>query len=139
VALTAQEAAQKVGELIKELGRRRPDVDKRDRYFEGEQPLAYASDEFKKFHGSRFAGWSDNWCSVVGSAAAELTEFAAIRLGDDVTALDAEERSLLLDWQRLDGPALQAQGLLSSAVTSRSFAYPDFDTACAAVEDAAKS
>lgn len=122
MALTAQKATQKVGKLLKELGRRRPDVDKRDRYFEGEQPLAYASDEFKKFHGSRFAGWSDNWCSVVGSAAAELTEFAAIRLGDDVTALDAEERSLLLDWQRLDGPALQAQGLLSSAVTSRSFA-----------------
>lgn len=120
--LTAQQAAAKVNALYAELQARRPDIDKRERYMAGEQPLCYASDEFKRFHGQRFAGWSDNWCEVVGSAAPELTEFAAIHLGDDADDLSDDERSLLRDWSVNDGQSQSAQGFLSGAVTSRSFA-----------------
>ena len=75
MALTAKQAAARVNTLYAELKTRRGPVDKRERYFKGEQPLRYASPEFQRFHGERFAGYSDNWCGVVGSAAPELTEF----------------------------------------------------------------
>ena len=122
MALTAEQAVARVEKLYAELQKRRPLVDKRERYFDGKQPLCYASDEFKKFHGQRFAGWSDNWCGVVGSAAPELTEFAAIHLGDDADDLSDDERLLLRDWNVNDGQSKSAQGFLSGAVTSRSFA-----------------
>jgi hypothetical protein len=122
VAITAQQAAAKVNALYAELQSRRPAIDKRERYMAGDQPLCYASDEFKKFHGQRFKGWSDNWCEVVGSAAPELTEFAAIHLGDDADDLSDDERALLRDWNVNDGQSQSAQGFLSGAVTSRSFA-----------------
>ena len=122
MALTAVEAAKKVEALWAELSTRQSDVQKFEHYFDGKQPLCYASDEFREFHSNRFAGWSDNWCGVVGSAAPELTEFASIRLGDDADDMSADERELLRDWNRLEGPALSAQGFLSGAVTKRSFA-----------------
>lgn len=122
MALTADEAAKKVEALWAELSSRQSEIQRFEDYFDGKQPLCYASDEFKEFHRDRFAGWSDNWCGVVGSAAPELTEFAAIRLGDDSDDMSGDERVLLRDWNRLDGPALSAQGFLSGAVTKRSFA-----------------
>lgn len=122
MSITAKEASARVEALYQELQARRPSIDKRERYFNGDQPLCYASEEFKKFHGQRFKGWSDNWCGVVGSAAPELTEFSAIHLGDDVDDLSDDERTLLRDWNINDGQSKSAQGFLSGAVTSRSFA-----------------
>jgi len=121
VALTAKQAAARVNALYAELKVRREPVAKRERYFKGEQPLRYASPEFQRFHGERFAGYSDNWCGVVGSAAPELTEFASIHLGDDAEDLSADERVLLRDWNLNDGQSKSSQGFLSGAVTSRSF------------------
>lgn len=122
MALNAEQAAKRVDSLYAELSSRRAAIDKQERYFSGEQPLCYASDEWKKFHGQRFAGFSDNWCGVVGAAAPELTEVSGIRLGDDVETLSAEERVLWRDWDANDGGAQSAQGFLSGAVTARSFA-----------------
>ena len=121
MALTAKQAAARVNALYAELKVRREPVAKRERYFKGEQPLRYASPEFQRFHGERFAGYSDNWCGVVGSAAPELTEFASIHLGDDAEDLSADERVLLRDWNLNDGQSKSSQGFLSGAVTSRSF------------------
>ena len=122
MALDAQAAARKVDDLFRALDARRSAVNKRQRYFDGDQPLAYASKEFREFHKRRFDGWSDNWCSVVGSAAPELTEFASIRLGDDVQTMSDDEKVLLRDWNVNDGQAKSAQGFLSGAVTSTSYA-----------------
>ena len=122
MALTAKQAAARVNTLYAELKTRRGPVDKRERYFKGDQPLCYASPEFRRFHGERFEGWSDNWCGVVGSAAPELTEFASIHLGEDADDLSSDERALLRDWNINDGQSKSSQGFLSGAVTSRSFA-----------------
>ncbi len=121
MALTAEQAARKVDALYDALSSRRRDNNKFESYFDGEQPLCYASDEWKKFHGQRFAGFSDNWCGVVGSAAPELTELAGIRIGDDADAMSDDERVLWRDWVANDGEAQSAQGFLSGAVTKRSF------------------
>lgn len=122
MALTAQQAASRVNALYTELASRRPQIKRYEDYHEGKQPLCYSSDEFKRFHGERFKGWSDNWCGVVGSAAPELTEFAGIHLGEDEEDLSSAERVLLRDWNINDGQAQSAQGFLSGAVASRSFA-----------------
>lgn len=121
-ALSAVQAASRVDALYAELQARRPAISKREDYFTGKQPLCYASDEFREFVGERFQGWSDNWCGVVGSAAPELTEFAAIHLGDDEEDLSDAERTLLRDWNVNDGQSKSAQGFLSGAVTARSYA-----------------
>jgi Phage portal protein, SPP1 Gp6-like len=120
--LTAEQALAKVDALYGKLSGRRPEIEKSEHYFDGKQPLCYASDEWKKFHGERFAGFSDNWCGVVGAAAPELTEITGIRLGDDVEALSDDEKQLWRDWDVNDGPAQSAQGFQSGAVTKRSFA-----------------
>lgn len=119
--LTPEQAARKVDHLYARLSDRRKTSDKFERYFDGEQPLCYASDEWKKFHGRRFKGFADNWCGVVGSAAPELTEIAGIRLGDDAEQLSGDERALWRDWDANNGQAQSAQGFLSGAVTGRSY------------------
>lgn len=120
--LTAEQALAKVDVLYAKLASRRPEIEEFEDYFDGKQPLCYASDEWKKFHGERFAGFADNWCGVVGAAAPELTEITGIRLGDDVETLSDDERALWRDWDANDGQAQSAQGFQSGAVTKRSFA-----------------
>lgn len=122
MALSAEQAASRVNALYADLQGRRSQIQHFESYFRGDQTLQYASEEFKKFHGDRFKGWSDNWCGVVGSAAPELTEFAGIHLGEDEDDLSDAERVLLRDWNLNDGQAQSSQGFLSGAVTSRSFA-----------------
>lgn len=120
--LNFEQAVARVNSLHAELSNRRADIDKHERYFDGKQPLAYASDEWKKFHGNRYAAFADNWCEVVGRAAPERQVINGIRLGDDAEAQSADERSLWRDWELNEGPAQSAQGFLSGAITKRSFA-----------------
>lgn len=104
------------------LMKRRPDVARLNRYHAGDQPLAFATDEWKKFHQDRYQGFSDNWCGVVGSAPGERTELTGFRIGDDLDQLSSDERELWNDWERNDGPAQSSQGFLASTVSKRSFA-----------------
>lgn len=120
--LTAEQAITKVNALYAELDNRRPKIEKRERYFDGKQPLAYASDEWKKFHQDRYASFSDNWCEVVGRAAPERQVPFGIRLGDDVEAQSPDEKILWRDWELNEGPAQSAQGFLSGAIVDRSVA-----------------
>lgn len=120
--LTSEQAITKVNTLYAELDDRRPVIEKRERYFDGQQPLAYASDEWKKFHQNRYAAFSDNWCEVVGRAAPERQVPFGIRLGDDVEAQSPDEKILWRDWELNEGPAQSAQGFLSGGITARSFA-----------------
>ena len=63
---TAKEALAWVDKLHKVLVGRRPEIEKAFGYFQGDQPLAYASAQWKQFHADRYKGFSDNWCGVVG-------------------------------------------------------------------------
>lgn len=122
MSLTAEQALSLVGSLYAELSSRRPAIEKRERYFDGQQPLAFASQEWQKFHRDRFRNFSDNWCGVVGRAAPERTELFGVRLGDDPDVQSDDEKQLWRDWVINDGEAQSAQGFLTGAVTSRSFA-----------------
>lgn len=121
----AQEALKQVDRLYRLLLERRPEIEKHNRYYRGEQPLAYASAEWKSYHGDRYRGFSDNWCGVVANAPAERLRNTGFRLpSDDTTgsALSADERTLW-DWWNLNDLDLQSsQGYLASIVAKRSFA-----------------
>lgn len=118
--LTLQGATDAAARLSKELKGRRPDLDKREKYFKGDHPLTFASDEWRKFHGPRFENFSDNWCEIVAASPAERIGIVGFRLGDDGEVLSQAERDLFRDWQINDMDAQQRSGFLASSWASRS-------------------
>ncbi len=122
MGLTAPQAAAHINRLYSELAKRRPNVSTWESYFKGDHRLKFASQEWQQFHHNRFQGFSDNWCGVVGSAAADRTEFYGLRLGDDSEVMSDDERDLWHDWELVGGPEKAAQGFLTSAYGSTSFA-----------------
>ena len=66
------DAARKLTQRIyTRLNNRRPDIEKAESYYEGDQPLNFATEEWKKANASRYVGFSDNWCGTVVNAEAE--------------------------------------------------------------------
>lgn len=66
------DAARKLTQRIyTRLNNRRPDVETAEKYYQGEQPLNFATEEWKTANASRYAGFSDNWCGTVVNAEAE--------------------------------------------------------------------
>lgn len=123
MGFTPEEAASWANRLHAQMtARNAAFIDKRERYFNGEQPLQFASQEWRNFHNDRFRGFSDNWCGVVGSAAPGRTEVFGIRLGEDSDVQSPDERDLWSDWVRAGGPEKADQGYLTSAYLSTSYA-----------------
>ena len=123
--LSADQAVKKVAALHKALMARRKDVEKCDRYYRGEQPLAYASAEWSSYHAGRYKGFSDNWCGVVANSPAERQRVGGFRLPVDDrtgTALSADEKTLWDWWQLNDLDLQSSQGFLASIIAKRSFA-----------------
>lgn len=99
MALTFEQAQQRVERLSQDLTERRPTVDERLRYLKGDLgKLRFATDEFAQYHGDRFTGFDDNWCAPVVSAAAERMNLMGIRLGEDRRA----DRELARTWDAND-------------------------------------
>lgn len=121
--METSEALRLVVKLHKRLADRQPEIAKFEAYYRGDQPLAYASNAWSAEHAARYDGFSDNWCGVVGKAAAERTKLIGIRLGDDVRApLDDDERALWRDWDINEMPLKSSQGFLTSSIARRSAA-----------------
>jgi hypothetical protein len=57
--------------IYKRLNARRPKVDEFEKYYGGDQPLTFATDEWKAANASRYSDFSDNWCGTVVNAEAE--------------------------------------------------------------------
>lgn len=117
--MTALKTAEK---LYEDLVYRRAAIDKAERYHRGDQPLAFASDEWEAVHKKRYAGFADNWCGVVGSAPSERMKVNGFRIGDDTEPLSDDERQLWTDWEVNDGGIQSSQGILTSTIAKRSFA-----------------
>lgn len=117
---TAKEALAWVDKLYKVLASRRPEIEKAFRYFEGDQPLAYASPQWKQFHADRYKGFSDNWCGVVGQVPVDRQEIIGFRLGGSTDVVTDDEKQLWADWNRNELGAQSNQGFLSSTIAKRS-------------------
>lgn len=118
--LTSDQAVTKVASLYARLAGRRAEIERLNKYFRGEQPLAYASDEWKAFHRGRFGDFSDNWCGVVANSPSERLKVNGFRIGDDVDVVSPEERQLKADWDLNDMDAQSSQGFLQSIIAKRS-------------------
>lgn len=128
--LSGHDAQRLLVRLYDQLARRKHDVSKFENYFRGEQPLAYASKEWSKFHAERFRNFSDNWCGVVASSPAERLKVNGIRLGTDNDVLSDDEAALMRDWHVNEMDTQSSQGFLHSVVAARSFVtvwYSDDD------------
>lgn len=117
---TAEQALKMVDRLYGVLSGRRKESDELFDAFEGKQPLAYASEQWKAFHQDRYKGFSDNWCGVVGRSPVDRLRIDGVRVGDDPDIMSADERILWRDWQANDMEAKSNQGFLASTIAKRS-------------------
>ena len=116
--MDATEALKYAERLYARLDDRRPEVEKLDDYYEGKQPLAFASREWADWHKDRYVGFSDNWCGVVANSPAERLRLKGLTINGD-----REATAQLWDrWQRNDGDMQSSQGLLTSIVAKTSYA-----------------
>lgn len=118
---TAEQALEWVENLYQRLMDRRPAIEKAFRYFDGDQPLSYASDHWKKFHEDRYRNFADNWCGIVGHSPVDRLRIDGFRLGSKADRLTSEEQQLWADWNRNDLEAQSSQGFLASTIAKRSF------------------
>lgn len=140
MALTLDRARQMADQLCMELLSRSGDVDRATRYYRGEQPLRFASSEFKEYFGKRYAHFADNWVQVVADAPVErLTVTGVVPYG----AEEADDDSWRV-WQE-NGLDVDSQlAFLGAGNGARSFALvwgnpDDEETPVVTFEDASQA
>jgi hypothetical protein len=69
--MDADDARKLTQRIYTRLNNRRPDIEKAENYYEGDQPLSFATEEWRKENAERYLGFSDNWCGTVVNAEAE--------------------------------------------------------------------
>jgi hypothetical protein len=69
--------------LLRQVEARAPGLKVWDDYYEGKQPLAFASDKFRQAFGERFPAFTSNFCSLVVEATAERIEVQGFRFGSE--------------------------------------------------------
>lgn len=122
--LTLEQAQAKTQKLFAQLVSRKKEITGYDDYYRGKQPLQYASEHWRNFHGNRYRGFSDNWCATVADAPAERLRTVGIRLSSDTRTGNektAGEKQLWEDWLRNDLEQQSSQGYLGTLVSKRSF------------------
>lgn len=75
--------------LLRQLQARQPDLQRWDGYFEGDQPLAFASQKFRDAFGERFPAFTSNFCGTVIEAVAERLEVAGFKFGSEAASESA--------------------------------------------------
>jgi hypothetical protein len=76
---TLDEALAAVRRLSAKLDDQARDADVWRRYYEGDQPLKFASQEWRTWFGDQYKGFSDNWCASVVDATAERQRLSGFR------------------------------------------------------------
>jgi hypothetical protein len=114
---TKEQALSLVSILETELLHRRPDIDLASDYYRGKQRLAFASDQFRKFHGDRYRDFADNWVQVVSDSPVErLTVTGVLPTGKT----EADDESWRV-WQENGLDADSQLGFLGAVNSARSF------------------
>lgn len=114
---TEAEALALVDLLEMELMSRRTNIQITSDYYRGNQRLAYASKQFRKYHGDRYADFSDNWVQVVSDSPVERLTVTGIQ-PSGATEADAESWRV---WQENALDADSQLGFLGAVNSARSF------------------
>jgi hypothetical protein len=127
--------------LLRGLVRRDRTLRRYEDYYDGEHPLLFQTQAFRKVFGQLFVGFADNWCPLVVDAVEERLEVAGFRVGTDPQApgdsaawdqwqlnhMDAESsvahtdaliegESSVLVWGSSDGPVITVEHPLEMIV-----------------------
>lgn len=134
---TYEEALRLVGLLESELIRRRAEIDRNDAFYRGEQPLKFASEEFRKYHGDRYREFSDNWVQVVADSPVERLNVTGFK----ATGTPDADQELWRVWQTNGMDSESQLGFLGAVNSARSYVLvwgdpDDDDTPVVTTEDA---
>ncbi len=113
--MDADGALKLLNRIYRRLAQRRPFLDETERYYKGEHPLRYATEEWRTANADRYRGFSDNWCRPVVDAEAERLDVIGIKTGN--TSID----SLWRQWRLNEMESQSSQGFVASLTGSRSF------------------
>lgn len=102
--------------IYKRLAARRPEIEKAENYYVGDQPLSFATAEWRKANAARYSGFSDNWCGTVINAEAERLDPTGI------TGIDQKMAAQLWDeLRRNEFDAQFSQAVVTALTTSRAY------------------
>lgn len=109
--------------LVKRLDARQSQIARWNAYYEGSQPLIFATEKFRKAFGGLFDEFSDNWCAPVVNAVDERLSIVGFRFGEDTAADQAAWRI----WQANHFDAESKLGIKASLIDARAYAmaWPD--------------
>jgi hypothetical protein len=75
--------------LEKELAARQPGIELRERYYDGDHRLQFATSKFRQAFGEMFAAFATNWCQLVVDVAVERLGIQGFRFGEDEADTEA--------------------------------------------------
>lgn len=114
---TLDQARRLVESLSAELINRRPAIEKANQYYKGQQPLLFASDQFREFHGNRYKGFADNWVQVVSDSPVERLTVNGIH----AAGADRPDQESQRVWLENGLDADSQLGFLGAVNSARSF------------------
>lgn len=109
--------------MAAELTLRARDIKTWRDYYDGDQPLKFATPEYKAQFGTQYEGFRDNWCAPTADAVPEKLEFLGLRLArtDDAAKRSADTEFARI-WSVNEGQAESSMAWTESAVAKRAFA-----------------
>jgi hypothetical protein len=124
-----KEAQALVMELSQQLHYRLGEIQTNQRYYDGQQPLKYATIEYRKHFGKQYAGFKDNWCAPVVDTTAEKLTVAGLRLAaqpdeksDGSGIARTADRDFARTWEANECPAQSSQAFTEACISKRAFA-----------------
>lgn len=122
----AADALELMDRIYWRLRTRRPEIEMFEAYHSGDQKLTFATDEWLKANGARYANFSDNWCASVVNAPSERTRLIGLNLRDEDPmgrdAATAKRASALWDqWLINEMDAQSSAGFLTAYMAKRSY------------------
>jgi hypothetical protein len=97
--------------LLKKLNARRSKLERLERYFDGQTPLAYATSRFREEFGTMLRAVNDNWCQLVVAAVEERLNVTGFRIGDEQAADDDAWKIWLANRLNEDAPVAHTESL----------------------------
>lgn len=121
--MDATEALRLVVRIYTRLNARRPEIEKREKYYGGDQPLSFATEEWRKENASRYSGFSDNWSAPVVSAESERIRYTGMTFAASPGAAEPSKAGAVLHehWLRNEMDMQASQGVVTTLTTGRSF------------------
>lgn len=113
----ALEAVSVTNRIYKRMNARRGEIQTFEDYYNGKQPLNFATQEWKEQNAQRYQGFSDNWCGVVVNAEAERLHHTGIKLEGNSEGA----KGLWETWISNELDAQSSQGIISTLTAKRSF------------------